>query len=657
METQWTTLLYICIVGFALTLGVLIVVTRLGIRWHQELPKLPIVDTIEALKLQREEREAELEEIREKLYEARQVIEESERKQEALIDLRNELEETEKAIEAIGDKKAELDRVTAELEAATERVAEGAAASKEREDYLAELDLRKQNLQQEVNELEEKRAEADRITEQIATLTSDEAELKEEVQKHLKALADSEKELEALSDKIKTFEEKEAEMARKEADLAKSQAKIEGDLKSKLEEIDRLDEQLNSTRDILTEVSTAVTTAAGAVPEGHDPCEDLWKPYFPNALEPRTDSNESRELDRIAQEFRDAEIKFDQRTLWAFHTCLKSQDISPLTVLAGISGTGKSLLPRVYARCMGINFLNLPVQPGWNSPQDLFGFYNYIEHKYKATPLARVMVQFEQYNRESWPMGDAPDLTDQVLLVLLDEMNLARVEYYFSEHLSRLEIRRGIDSEDEEARRPVEIPLDIGHGAEKYSSINLFPGSNILFTGTMNEDESTQALSDKVLDRSCVLRFGKPEQYDLKQPDEDDLPKADPLALTTWKDWCEEGNPPAGTDEFIKKLGEVMELARKPFGRRTGHAIARYIEMYPDQTPAGVRNAMSDQVEQRICPKLRGLDLEVIQMAASALENIVREDLDDDLLAGAINKGAAAEGGMFEWDGIDRADD
>jgi len=185
----------------------------------------------------------------------------------------------------------------------------------------------------------------------------------------------------------------------------------------------------------------------------------------------------------------------------------------------------------------------------------------------------------------------------------------------------------------------------------------LFPGSNILFTGTMNEDESTQALSDKVLDRSCVLRFGKPEQYDLKQPDEDDLPKADPLALTTWKDWCEEGNPPAGTDEFIKKLGEVMELARKPFGRRTGHAIARYIEMYPDQTPAGVRNAMSDQVEQRICPKLRGLDLEVIQMAASALENIVREDLDDDLLAGAINKGAAAEGGMFEWDGIDRADD
>ena len=120
---------------------------------------------------------------------------------------------------------------------------------------------------------------------------------------------------------------------------------------------------------------------------------------------------------------------------------MKIGDISPLVVLAGISGTGKSELPRRYAEGMGLHFVILPVQPRWDSPQDLFGFYNYLEKRYKATELARAMVQFELYNQTLWPLPTNWDhsRSDRMLLVLLDEMNLARVEYYFSEFLSRLE--------------------------------------------------------------------------------------------------------------------------------------------------------------------------------------------------------------------------
>lgn len=142
----------------------------------------------------------------------------------------------------------------------------------------------------------------------------------------------------------------------------------------------------------------------------------------------------------------------------AFHTSLKISDRSPLVVLAGVSGTGKSELPRRYAEAFGIHFLNVAVQPRWDGPQDLFGFYDYLDRRFRATELARSLVQMDTIGPRSergwnppkdWSKGNR--LNDQMLLVLLDEMNLARVEYYFSEFLSRLETRSGLSAKTREA--------------------------------------------------------------------------------------------------------------------------------------------------------------------------------------------------------------
>ena len=181
---------------------------------------------------------------------------------------------------------------------------------------------------------------------------------------------------------------------------------------------------------------------------------------------------------------------FPPRLLKAFHTALKTSAWSPLTVLSGVSGTGKSALPRLYARFGGLLHHGVPVQPNWDSPQALFGYFNSIDNLYDATPLLRALVQMQA--------GEG-DLGDHLLLVLLDEMNLAHVELYFSDLLSKLETRRG--GED------VPLELSLGAGLDRFE-VKL--GSNVFWVGTMNEDETTKSLSDKVLDRGHLLASPAP---------------------------------------------------------------------------------------------------------------------------------------------------
>jgi len=401
--------------------------------------------------------------------------------------------------------------------------------------------------------------------------------------------------------------------------------------------------------------------AAGGMDEDTDSRGDLWVPTF-NRGDAGGLTDERQRLDGMANQLTVAGIRLPTRTINAFHTALKIQDISPLTVLAGISGTGKSLLPRLYSKCMGLHFLNLPVQPGWNSPQDLFGFYNYIEHRFKATPLARALVQFDQFNRSNWPLPTNNDgLEDQLLIVLLDEMNLARVEYYFSELLSRLEVRRSIDAADAIERMKVEIPLEIGHAMRRRGdeledvSVSVYPGENVLFTGTMNEDESTMSLSDKVLDRATVLRFGRPAETIRAQPQMDRIESSAPLALSTWKRWLDPGDLLPDVRDAVEELEDIMAGAGAPFGHRVSQGIIHYISLYPDQTPNGQRMALIDQIEQRVLPKLRGRELGSIQDALNRLTGLIRR-MEDPQLVDAIQAGKNELEGTFFWTGIDRTD-
>lgn len=369
----------------------------------------------------------------------------------------------------------------------------------------------------------------------------------------------------------------------------------------------------------------------------------------------RAAENEADAVQRVLQRLEQSGLHYDRRIVYAFHTAMKTNDTTQMAVLAGISGTGKSQLPRQYAAGMGIGFLQVPVQPRWDSPQDLMGFYNYIEKRYRPTDMARALFHLDVLNNEK------SEFKDQMMMILLDEMNLARVEYYFSDFLSRLESRPpvsrvGDKSLRKDAEIELEIPMPKGMDAPR-----IFPGYNLLFAGTMNEDESTQSLSDKVVDRANVLRFSAPKT--IRTTSQGGV-VAEPEALSAarWRSWVKPVSSVEAdhmvTDSVDRMVG-LMKGFKRPFGHRLGRAIMGYVANYSsfDRTQ-DLRVPLADQVEMRLLPKLRGIEVEDgNDHAFSELMSFVGDTLQDDHLAKAIEDSirSAKEGsGQFVWNGVSR---
>lgn len=160
---------------------------------------------------------------------------------------------------------------------------------------------------------------------------------------------------------------------------------------------------------------------------------------------------------------------------------------SRLMILQGISGTGKTSLPHA----MGI-FLNNPatiasVQPSWRDRTELFGYFNEFTKRFNETEVLKKMYE------ATW--------NKQIYLTVLDEMNIARVEYYFAEMLSILEM----PSRDEWIVDlvPSGWPNDPKHIVKGRFQLP----QNMWFIGTANNDDSTFAISDKVYDRAMPINI------------------------------------------------------------------------------------------------------------------------------------------------------
>ncbi|BAY90679.1 MULTISPECIES: AAA family ATPase [unclassified Tolypothrix] len=347
-------------------------------------------------------------------------------------------------------------------------------------------------------------------------------------------------------------------------------------------------------------------------------------------------------LENFIQYINGQGLNFPERVIHAFHTSLKVQDISAVVILAGISGTGKSELPQKYANYIGAQLLTLAVQPRWDSPQDLQGFYNYVEKKFKPTDLMRGLYQ---YNHDS-------AMQDRMVIVLLDEMNLARVEYYFSDFLSKLEARRS---------HPTYLEIDVGSLPLQDNERRLKIPNEFLFVGTMNEDETTQTLSDKVLDRANVLTFGKPQNLKLRQQSNNHATSARPsgyLAYSDFRAWVKTPDPHSQIVEKVKsyldRANQVMEKMGHPFAHRVYQAITQYVVNYPgveNTNSAAFKFAIADQFGQKLLPKLRGV---MIDEFADELEQlrIIIEEIKDQPLIAAFKKARAGRYGQFQWQGL-----
>lgn len=319
-------------------------------------------------------------------------------------------------------------------------------------------------------------------------------------------------------------------------------------------------------------------------------------------------ADEHNWLEHIRVQSKKSGIHFNERQLMAYHTSLKIGEWSPLVVLSGVSGTGKSELPKQYAIHGGMQFLSVPVKPDWDSPASLFGYYNSIENKFEATELIRALYQMQRNKKTPW--------SDSMLMVLLDEMNLAHPEQYFADLLSKFEESRNTDRDPS-----YEIALGAG---ERPEMLNI--GRNVLWTGTMNEDETTKGLSDKVIDRSMLITFPCPKELYGRNTNKLEKPQLT-LSHARWELWKQSALH-SEDDRIIdlindrKKMIEQINIEMSEMGRNLGHRvwqiIQNYILNYPLVIAAGkCQGDMTDAVQQAFCdalafkmmPKLRGLEV------------------------------------------------
>jgi len=484
-----------------------------------------------------------------------------------------------------------------------------------------------------------------------------------------------ERDLDAIVKELERTEERHRELNADIRDKMDSLRLMDKQVKRLDEERQNIERLIAAAEKRWAQVSPTVGAADG------QRLAELWSPSLKKSqFTKRPKLSASGEMASLAamQEYMVAAgLQYHERVLYQFHTSLKVAEMSPLVVLAGISGTGKSELPRRYAEGMGMHVLTLPVQPRWDSPQDMFGFYNYLENRYRATELARALVQMDRFVDERKAEWNFPQewkehsLRDRMLIVLLDEMNLARVEYYFSEFLSRLETRRGIDRSDPDQRRKAEIMLEVGiqtikkEGGkvevQQQPTLPVFVDRNVLFVGTMNEDETTQTLSDKVVDRANVLRFGRPSSLKSKASDESNEGSKAFLAYEDWQSWIKNSDndlsPSIRSDvtEWVQKLNQAMHRIGRPFAHRTYGAMLSYVANYPQQD--NFKLAVADQIEMKVMPKLRGLDPHDPQVgqALGEIQSVI-SSLGDEKLQSAIQESRGAESHQFLWHGVDRVE-
>jgi len=482
------------------------------------------------------------------------------------------------------------------------------------------FETRLEQIKPEIYRLE---AEKNRILQEILARQSD----YEKVQKYREELNSLELEVKNKSSEIRKLQ-------RNIDHLKNSESKLEEQNSQLQQRKDSLEAEIRRLKGEIQEIESSAKLALQSLKE------KLWNEKLPtNRLDI---SNETEFLSGFVKYIQSTGLNFSRRVINAFHTSLKVQDISALVILAGISGTGKSQLPQRYAEYIGAQLLVLPVQPRWDSPQDLQGFYNYVEKKFKPTTLMQGLYQYKTDE----------GMQDRIVIVLLDEMNLARVEYYFSDFLSKLETRR---------HKETYLDIDVGSLSLPQSERQLKIPHEFLFVGTMNEDETTQSLSDKVLDRSNVLTFGKPQNLNLLQENQrisNSHNYSSYLPYSDFRKWIKIPDPNSmiidRLQDILNRTNNLMESMGHPFAHRVYQAIIQYVVNYPGveeiDSPA-FKFAIADQFGQKLLPKLRGVMVDEMNKELDELDGIITE-IDDNPLILAFKKARLGRYGQFYWQGL-----
>lgn len=300
---------------------------------------------------------------------------------------------------------------------------------------------------------------------------------------------------------------------------------------------------------------------------------------------------------RLVGHLRSRGLVFEPWQVAAFVTAVRTK---PLVVLAGISGTGKTKLPRVVAEITGADFRLRPVKPDWTDSSELIGFeaLDGTFHPGELLHAAR----------------DAESDAGREHFFLLDEMNLARVEYYLAEILSHIEERRR-DPDGNVASDPLAPLASSDPSGSEWKEVRL-PG-NLCIVGSVNMDETTHGFSRKVLDRTFVLEFG---DIDLTQVATLGDATVDEWAVEDWQQrfLSLSDVPDANTSPIqraiaaLSDVNKVLEQAQLQVGFRVRDEVALFclnaedcIDSFVDPTGAPI-DPLDLAISMKVLPRVQG---------------------------------------------------
>ena len=318
-----------------------------------------------------------------------------------------------------------------------------------------------------------------------------------------------------------------------------------------------------------------------------------------------------QQIEKIFEYINSKGFVYDEKLLKNFYLSLKSK---PFVLLAGTSGTGKTRLVRLFAEAIGAygsgRYKQIAVKPDWSDSMDLFGHVN-LDNKF----VPGAIIEFIK------KAADDPDKLPYILC--LDEMNLARVEYYFSDFLSIMETRDWVEDEIVTDNLVSKICYSGDEDAEKLYS-NLMIPENLYIIGTVNMDETTFPFSKKVLDRANTIEFSYvdfnlPESILTNEAEvievKNDFLRSKYLKLRT--DCIDKWEAVKKFNKDITKINSVLEKSDSHFGYRMRDEIIFYM-LYNDEFGLlDEKEAFDNQIMQKILPRIQG--------SSESTANILRE--------------------------------
>ena len=312
------------------------------------------------------------------------------------------------------------------------------------------------------------------------------------------------------------------------------------------------------------------------------------------------------ELDELCEKFREYAagklgLYYDIADIRRF---IAGMGISKLIILRGMSGTGKTSLAYAAGEFFGNSSTVVPIQPMWKERSDMIGYFNEFTKKFNETTMLCKLY-------EAGGKGD-------VYITVLDEVNISRIEYYFAEFLSLLEL-------PDTSKRYLDVVSDTWKNdpARLVNGKLLLP-VNMWFVGTANNDDSTFAISDKVYDRAAVI------DLDRKcTPFVCDTPSPCHISYEALAQLFEKAKGKytlsSESKEKLKRLDEYLsEVFRVSFGNR----IMRQIEAYvPVMLACGgtETEALDDILARKILRKLEQLSPAFVKSESDNLLSLLDE--------------------------------